>query len=157
VSSRLHQKFVKEKEIALSISAGPDERRGPSLFWLTVMARPGTDLRELETLIYEEIARVQNETIADWELDKVRMQLRRQRAQQLYSSRARANALGHYTVYYDNPKLINSVWDEYNRIGKADLQRVAASYFKETHRTVVTTMPKSKSAQAGRAAPVDSR
>lgn len=157
VSSRLHQKFVKEKEMALSISAGPDERRGPSLFWLTVMARPGTDLRELETLIYEEIVRVQNETIADWELGKVRMQLRRQRAQQLYSSRARANALGHYAVYYGDPKLINSVWDEYNRIDKADLQRVAATYFKETHRTVVTTMPKSKSAQAGRAAPVDSR
>jgi zinc protease len=157
VSSRLHQKFVKEKEMALSVSAGPDERRGPSLFWLTVMARPGTALRELETLIYEEIAQLQNETIADWELDKVRMQLRRQRAQQLYSSRARANALGHYAVYYNDPKLINSVWDEYNRVGKADLQRVAMSYFKESQRTVVTTMPKSKTAQAEPAGSADSR
>jgi zinc protease len=157
VSSRLHQKFVKEKEAALSISAGPDERRGPSLFWVTVMARPGTDLRELETSIYEEIARVQHETIGDWELDKVRMQLRRQRAQQLYSSRARANALGHYAVYYKDPKLINSVWDEYNRVGKADLQRVASRHFNESQRTVVTTMPKPKTAQAGPAGSAASR
>jgi zinc protease len=148
VSSRLHQKFVKEKEIALSISAGPDERRGPSLFWVTVMARPGTDLRELETLIYQEIALVQKEAIPDWELDKVQMQFRRQRAQLLYSSRARANALGHYAVYYNNPNLINSVWDEYSRVSKADLQRVAGSYFNESNRTAVTTLPRSKRAQA---------
>jgi zinc protease len=144
----LHQKFVKEKEIALSISAGPDERRGPSLFWVTVMARPGTDLRELETLIYQEIALVQKEAIPDWELDKVQMQFRRQRAQLLYSSRARANALGHYAVYYNNPNLINSVWDEYSRVSKADLQRVAGSYFNESNRTAVTTLPRSKRAQA---------
>ena len=157
VSSRLHQKFVKEKELALSVAAGPDERRGPSLFWLTVMARPGTDLQELEGLIYEEIAQLQNQPIDDWELDKVQMQLRRQRAQQLYSSRARANSLGHYAVYYNDPKLINTVWDEYNRVSKADLQRVARSYFKDSNRTVVTTLPKSKTAQAGPMEPADSR
>ena len=145
-SSRLHQKLVKEKEIAQSVSAGPDERRGPSLFWFSLGARPGSDLAVLERLVYDEIERLQHELIADWELDKVRMQLRREQAQQLYSTRQRANSLGHYTVYYDNPNLINTVWQKYQNVEKGDLQRVAKKYFNEGNRTVVITMPKPKAA-----------
>ncbi|MBI3064945.1 MAG: insulinase family protein [Deltaproteobacteria bacterium] len=142
VSSRLYQKLIKEKELALSVSAGPDERRGPSLFWFTINARPGTDLAALEKLLYEEIARLQDEPVADSELDKVGMQLKRRRAQQLYSSRARANTLGHYAVYYDDPQLINSVWRKYEQVTKADLQRAARVYFTDSNRTVITTLPK---------------
>ena len=145
-SSRLHQKLVKEKEIAQSVSAGPDERRGPSLFWFSLGARPGSDLAVLERLVYDEIERLQHELIADWELDKVRMQLRREQAQQLYSTRHRANSLGHYTVYYDNPNLINTVWQKYRNVEKGDLQRVAKKYFYEGNRTVIITMPKPKAA-----------
>jgi zinc protease len=147
VSSRLYQKLVKEKELALGVSAGPDERRGPSLFWFTINARPGTDLAALEKLVGEEIAHLQNEAVADSEFDKVRMQLKRQRAQQLYSSRSRANTLGHYAVYYNDPQLINSVWRKYEQVTKADLQRAARAYFADSNRTVVTTLPK---AEAGR-------
>jgi predicted Zn-dependent peptidase len=143
-SSRLHQKLVKEKEIAQSVSAGPDERRGPSLFWFSISARPGTDLVALEKLVYEEVDRLRGELIADWEHDKVRMQLRRERAQQLYSTRRRANSLGHFAVYYDDPGLINTVWQKYQMVEKADLQRVVKTYLNPTNRTVVLTMPKSK-------------
>jgi len=152
-SSRLHQKLVKEKEIAQSVSAGPDERRGPSLFWFSLGARPGSDLAVLERLVYDEIERLQHELIADWELDKVRMQLRREQAQQLYSTRRRANSLGHYAVYYDNPNLINTVWQKYQNVEKGDLQRVAKKYFNEGNRTVIITMPKPKAA----ASPADNR
>ncbi|HKY08794.1 MAG TPA: pitrilysin family protein, partial [Candidatus Binatia bacterium] len=143
VSSRLYQKLVKDKEIALSVYADANEQRGSSLFWFSLMARPDTDLAELERLLYEEIARLKNEPIADSEMKKVQMQLRRQRAQRLYSSRSRANSLGHFAVYYNDPELINSVWRKYETISKQDLQRVARTYFNESNRTVVTTMPKS--------------
>ena len=142
ISSRLYQKLVKEKEIALSVYADANEQRGPSLFWFSVMARPNTDLSELEKLIYEEITRLQNELVSQEEVEKVQMQLRRQRATQLYSTRSRANALGHFAVYYHQPELINTVWDKYDQVTQTDLQRVARSYFKETSRTVVTTLPK---------------
>jgi len=143
VSSRLYQKFVKEKEIALSVYADASEQRGPALFWYSLMARPNTHLGELEKLLYEEIARLQNEPIAEWELKKVQMQLRRQRAQRLYSTRSRANSLGHFAVYYNDPELINSIWRQYDKVTRADVQRVARVYFKDSSRTVVTTLPKS--------------
>lgn len=151
VSSRLYQKLVKDKEVALSVYADAHEQRGPALFWFSIMARPNTDLGALEKMLDEEIARLQNETVADSELKKVGMQLRRQRAQQLYSSRSRANALGHFSVYYNDPSLINGIWRKYEAVTQTDLQRVARRYFSEGNRTVVTTLPKSaaKSAAQG--------
>jgi len=153
VSSRLYQKFVKEKEMALSVYADANEQRGPSLFWFSIMARPTTDLGELEKLLYEEIARLQNEAVADGELKKVHMQLRRQRAQQLYSSRSRANSLGHFAVYYNDAQLINTIWRKYESVTRADLQRVARAYFTETNRTIVTTLPKAAATQGKPSAP----
>ncbi len=155
LSSRLYQKFVKETELALSISAGPDERRGPSLFWVSTMVRPGVDLAALEQLIYKELERIKTEPIAEWELDKFRMQLRRQRAQSFYSTRTRANALGYYAVYYNEPALINSVEKKLLRVNRDDLQRVARAYLFENNRSVVTTVPKQKTAVSLPSAPKD--
>lgn len=142
VSSRLYQRFVKDRELALSVYADASERRGTSLFWFSVMARPSTDSGELERLLDEEIERLREKPVAGWELTKVQMQLRRQRSQQLYSTRSRANALGHFAVYYDDPHLINTIWSKYERVTIADLQRVARQYLTRSRRTVVVTVPK---------------
>ena len=152
LSSRLYQKLVKELEMVVRVSAGPDERRGRSLFSVSLVVRPDRNLHEVERLVYEEIESLKNQPVSDWELDKVRMKLRLQQAQNLYSTRARANALGHYAVYYNEPELINTVLDKIAQVNKADLQRVARTYLKADSRTVVTTLPKSKTATA---APAD--
>lgn len=146
LSSRLYQKLVKDREVAVRVSAGPNERRGPSLFWISVSVRPGKDLAEIERLIYEEIERIKAKPVADWELEKVRMQSRRERAESLYRTRSRANALAHYAVYYNDPALINTSEKKLNRVGTADIQRVAQTHLKENNRTVVTTMPKAGTA-----------
>jgi zinc protease len=146
LSSRLYQKLVKELEMVVSVSAGPDERRGTSLFWVSLVVRPDKSLEQVEGLVYEEIERLKKEPPAEWELDKVRMKLRRQQAQDLYSTRSRANILGHHAVYYNNPDLINSAVDKIAEVTKADLQRVADAYLTASNRTVVTTLPKSKAA-----------
>jgi predicted Zn-dependent peptidase len=144
LSSRFYQNLVKGKELALSVSAGPDERRGPSIFWITVMARPGVDLAELEALVYKELERMKTEPATDWEMEKDRLQLRRQHAQGLYSTRGRAIALGRYSVYYGEPELINTVVEKLNQVTKAELQRVALTYLKPSNRTVITTVPAAK-------------
>jgi len=144
LSARLYQSLVKEKELAISVSAGPDERRGPSLYWISVLARPGVNLSELEATVYKNLEEIKTQPVADWELDKVRLQLRRQHAQGLYSTRSRANALGHYAVYYSEPDLINQIEGKMNQVTKTDLQRVALAYLKQNNRTVVTTLPAGK-------------
>ena len=146
LSSRLYQKLVKDMELVVSVSAGPDERRGTSLFWVSLIVRPDKSLQDVERLVDEEIERLKKEPVADWELEKVLIKLRRQQAQDLYRTRSRANALGHYAVYYNQPDLVNTALDKVARVTKADLRRVADTYLKTSNRTVVTTLPKAKAA-----------
>jgi predicted Zn-dependent peptidase len=141
-SSRLYQKLVKEQEIANGVFASAQEKRGPSLFQIAAVSPPGKNLADVEKLIYAELERLKNEPVADWELEKVKMTARRQRAQQLQSTLGRAISLGQYALFYGNANLINEVEDKYNRVTKEDIQRVARTYFKDTSRTVVTTVPK---------------
>jgi zinc protease len=144
-SSRLYQKLIKEKEVAVNISGEAEERRGPSLNTLDILTRPGQEFRGVEKLVYEEVEKIKNEPVADWELDKVRMQLRRQLSQQLQSTLFRAIQLGEYAVFYNDPGLINRLEEKYNNVTKGDIQRVARTYLKDTNRTVITTVPKPRS------------
>ncbi len=148
LSSRLYQKLVKDLELATSVSAGLDERRGASLFRISLVIRPEKNVQEVERLVFEEIERLKKTTVEDWEIAKVQMKLRRQQAQDLYSTRSRANALGHYAVYYGDPNLINTSLEKIGQVTKADLQRVADTYLRVANRTVVTTLPKSKKASS---------
>lgn len=149
-SSRLYQKLVKEKEVAVNVFGGPQERRGPSLFQFVVLARPGKDFAEIEKLVYEEVERVKNEGVAEWELEKIRMQNRRQRAQFVQGTLFRSILMGQWAVYYTDPGLINTLEEKINRVTQADIQRVARTYLKDTNRTVITTVPKPKPAPAGK-------
>jgi zinc protease len=143
LSSRLYRKLIKELEVAVSVSSGPDERRGTSLFWVSVVVRPEKSLSQVETVVYQEIDRLKNEPVADWELDKVRMKLVRQHSESLYSTRSRANTLGHYAVYYNEPRLINTLLDKIAEVKKSDLQRAADTYLRARNRSVITTLPQS--------------
>jgi zinc protease len=144
LSSRLYRKLVKELEMVISVSAGPDERRGTSLFWISLVVKPDKSLQEVEKVVYDEIERLKQEPVADWELEKVQMKLRLQQAQALYSTRSRANSLGHYAVYYNEPELINTALVKITQVTNADLRRVAENFLRAATRTAVTTVPKSK-------------
>ncbi len=141
-SSRLYQKIVKEQQLAVQVGGGAGERRGTSLGTFVAIASPGKDLAAIEKVIYEEIERVKTEPVADWELEKVRMSIRRQRAQSLQSTLSRAIGLGQFAVYYNDPNLVNTFESKIKAVTKEDIMRVAQAYLKDTNRTVVTTLPK---------------
>jgi len=104
--------------------------------------RGGVKAEDVEAAIYEEIARVQKEPIADWELQKAKNAARRNFINGLQSSLARANSIGQYAVYYNEPNLINTRVDKVAAVTKEDVQRVANKYLAPTNRTVVITVPK---------------
>ncbi|HME08195.1 MAG TPA: pitrilysin family protein [Bryobacteraceae bacterium] len=141
-SSRLYQTLVKDKEAAINVFSYVEESRGPSLFILTITARPGKDLGEIEKLVYAEISRLQNEPIADWELEKVRMTSKRRNAQHLEGTQFRAELIGQLAVYYGDPNLINTRFAKLQSVNKDDIQRVARKYLNASQRTVVVTLPK---------------
>ncbi|HXM51554.1 MAG TPA: pitrilysin family protein [Pyrinomonadaceae bacterium] len=141
-SSRLSQKLLREKEMVISINSSAQENRGVGGFFVTGTLRPGVKTEDVEAAVYEEIARLQKEPIADWELQKARNGARRNFINGLQSSLARANSIGQYAVYYGDPNLINTRLDKVSAVTKEDVQRVANKYLVQTNRTVVITVPK---------------
>ena len=147
-SSRLYQKLVKEKEMVTNVGGFLDEKRGLGALFTNATLRPGVKTEDIEATIYAEIDRLKTEPIADWELQKAKNTTRRNLINNLQSSLARANILGLYSVYYNDPGLINNRLDKVAAVTKEDVQRVAKTYLVDTNRTVVITMPKAKAKPA---------
>ena len=147
-SSRLYQKLVREKEMVINVGGFMDEKRGVGAFYTNATLRPNVKTQDVEAAIYEEIERLKTEPIADWELQKAKNTTRRNFINGLQSSLARAVTMGQYTVYYNEPNLINVRLDKVAAVTKEDVQRVANKYLIDTNRTVVITMPKAKAKPA---------
>jgi zinc protease len=150
-SSRLYQKLVKEKQLAMIVNMGFNDSRGPGLIHVIVQPAPGKDMAEIEKVIYEELDAVKKEPPTKEEMAKVLAGNRTQMAQRMQTSMMRAMQLGTDTVWYNDPNLINTRIQKYEAVTPADLVRVANTYFKDTNRTVVTTLPKPKAAAAAQA------
>jgi zinc protease len=147
-SSRLYQKLVKEKNVALQVGGGIDERRGPGMFEATALMKPGEDDAEVEKLIYEEFEIVKKDGVTPAEMEKVRIQDRLGQAESLTNTLNRARTLGRYAVYFHDPNLINTMLSNYAEVTPADIQRVARQYLGPGQRSVVLTNPKAQAPAA---------
>jgi predicted Zn-dependent peptidase len=147
-SSRLYQKLVKEKSVALQVAGGVDLRRGPALFQALALLKPGQDESEVEKLIYEELERVKTDGVTPAEMQKVLIQDRLQQAESMTSTMSRARTMGQYAVFFHDPDLINTILAKYSEITPADIQRVAKKYLVTNERTVVLTNPKAQTTPA---------
>ncbi|HEX8195426.1 MAG TPA: pitrilysin family protein [Pyrinomonadaceae bacterium] len=141
-SSRLYQKLVKEKQLATGVSGYMDERRGPGAFYIQASVAPGKNPADVEAAIYEEIEKIKTEGIADWELSKAKNNTRRGFINGLQSSQNRANQMGIYTVYYNEPNLMNTRLDKVNTVTADQVKQVANKYLLPTNRVVIVTTPK---------------
>jgi predicted Zn-dependent peptidase len=141
-SSRFYRTLVKDKQVVVQEGAGPDERRGPSLFIVDLLVTPGKDPAEVEKLVYEELERVKNEGVTDAELQKIRMEVKRGKVEQLEGTLYRAQALGSNAVYYNDPNVINTGNDKLMSVTKDQIQKAARTYLTEANRTVLITVPK---------------
>jgi predicted Zn-dependent peptidase len=140
-SSRFTQKLVRGKEMVTNANSFSQEMRGVGGFYITATPRNFKN-EEVEAAIYDEIALIQKEPIADWELQKAKAGARRAFINSLQSSLGRANAIGQYATYYNDANLINTRIDKVTAVTKEDVQRVANKYLVSTNRTVVITVPK---------------
>jgi len=145
-SSRLFQTLVKDKQLVTNVFGFADEKRGTGAFYISATLKPNGKPADVETVIYDEIARLQKEGIADWELQKAKNNTRRNFINGMQSSLSRAVQIGTYAVYYNEPSLINTRLEKVSAVTKADVQRVANKYLTPANRTVVITTVKAKPA-----------
>ncbi len=147
-SSRFYQTLVREKQVAVQEGAGPFERRGPSLFIVDLLVVPGKDLKEVEKLVYDELDRVKNQLVTDSELQKIKMEVKRGKVEQLEGTLYRAQALGENAIFYSDPNVINTGNDKLLSVTKEQIQKVARTYLTDANRTVLITVPKARTGGA---------
>jgi zinc protease len=140
-SSRLYQKLVKEQEVCATIGSGSGARMGPGLFQIICTLRPGKTPEQADTLIAEEIARLQAAPVTDQEIKRVRTSARRSAVAMRESVLNRALILAESASNYDDPNRINTNTDKLAAVTPADIQRVAKAYLRKDNRVVMTTVP----------------
>ncbi len=152
-SSRMYQRVVDKDQLALGVSGSASFSFDPTLFTITSQPKVGVSPETVEKAIYEEFDRVKSGGVTDVELEKAKNILKANFYRQMKTINGRANSLGQYEIFFGDYRKLFSAADEFAKVTKDDLRRVAARYFTEKNRTVATLIPqKEQPATAGQAA-----
>src|SRR5262249_22067514 len=147
-SSRLYQKLVKDSQLAISANSFAGVSRGPGAFRISATVAQGKKYEDVEAVIYEEVARLQKEPIADWELDKAKQAARRSAVGSRQSSLGLAINITEGVVAWNDPNYANTRLEKIMAVTKEDVQRVAREYLQQSKRTVGVAIPKATSMAA---------
>ena len=145
-SSRLYHRLVDKDQLAISVNGGFRLSFDPTLFTITVQPKAGVETLAVEKAIYEELEKLKTEPLTDEELQKARNIVLANFYRQMQSINGRANTLGSYEVFMGDYHKLFSAADEYNKVTKDDVRRVAQKYFGEKNRTVATLVPEKNEA-----------
>jgi zinc protease len=140
-TSRLYEALVREQQLAVNVNAFAGASRGPRLLEIEVTPAAGKSIADVEAAVYAEVERLSTVPLADWELEKAQNAAKRQLVNLLDNSLRRAQTLATYALFYGDPGVINSRYEEIAQVTPADVQRLARTYLTASNRTVVVTEP----------------
>nr|WP_086426096.1 pitrilysin family protein [Nitrospira cf. moscoviensis SBR1015] len=145
LTSRLHQKLVREKRLAVSVGSDASHPgvRAPNLFVITATPLAPHTTAEVEAAIYEEVERLKQEPVSAQELEKVLNNLDADLVRGLRSNSGLASQLALYQAVAGDWRYILTSRDNVSKVTAADVQRVAAQYFTRSNRTVALLVKKS--------------
>jgi predicted Zn-dependent peptidase len=145
LTSRLHQKLVREKRLAVSVGSDASHPgvRAPNLFVLTATPLAPHTTAEVEAAIYEEVERLKQEPVSAQELEKVLNNLDADLVRGLRSNSGLASQLALYQAVAGDWRYILTSRDNVGKVTAADVRRVAAQYFTRSNRTVAVLVKKS--------------
>ena len=140
-SSRIYQKLVYEKQIAVSAFGGANLIENPNLFYAVAIVQPGREPQEAIELLTGELERLKNEPISERDLQRTKNQFARDYILGRESNQQKALQLSHAAVLHGDIATADGEFEIFQNIKAADVQRVARTYFTPENRTVLTLMP----------------
>lgn len=135
-TSRLNKSLVKEKKIAVSVSAWNGWHKYPGLFTFSAMPATGHTGEECEHAIYAEIEKLKTELVSPEELKKAKTSVRAGLIRELDSNFALAMELAFYDVMTGDWHNLFRELDKIERVTAEDIQRVAKECFTSKNRSV---------------------
>jgi len=140
-TSRIYQALVYEKRLAVAAFGGANLIEDPNLFYAVAIVQPGHTTEEAITALIAELDRLKNEPITDRELQRTKNQFARDYILGRETNQLKAGQLAHAVVIHRDITTADGEFDIFLNISKADVQRVARTYFTEENRLVITLMP----------------
>jgi len=140
-SSRMYQRLVDKDQIALDVSAFTEPAFDPTIIEVLAQPKQGVDPQACEKAIYEEFERAKTGEISDTELEKAKNIRLVEFYRQMRTINGRANTIGTYELFFGDYKRLFDAAKNYSAVAKADVQRVAKTYFGVNSRTVATLIP----------------
>jgi len=135
-SSRLHQKFVEDEQIALAVGAFQMEGFDPGLVYFYLTLPPGADVAAVEKRLLDELRNVANEGITPAELEKARNIMLADYWRGLATIDGKASALGNAEVFLGDYQRAFSLPNEITAITAEQIQGAAADVFNRRRMTV---------------------
>jgi zinc protease len=143
-TSRIYQKLVYEKQLAVAAFGSANLIEDPNLFYAVAIVQPGKSPQEVTEALITELDRLRSEPITDHELQRTKNQFARDYILGRESNQQKAQTLAHALVIHNDIKTADGEFDIFQNITIADVQRVARTYFTPENRLVLTLMPSGK-------------
>lgn len=147
-SSRMYQRLVDKDQIALDVSAYTEPAFDPTIVEVVAQPKQGVYPQACEKAIYEEFERTKTGEISDTELEKAKNIRLVEFYRQMRTINGRANTIGTYEVFFGDYQKLFDAAKNYSAVTKADVQRVAKTYFGASSRTVATLIPNNSEEKA---------
>jgi zinc protease len=140
-SSRIYQKLVYEKQIAVAAFGQANLIEDPNLFYCTAILGPGHTPGEAAAALIAELDRLRDEPVTEHELQRTKNQFARDYILGRETNQGKALQLGHAVVIHNDITTADGEFDIFQNMTAADVQRVARTYFTPENRTVLTVLP----------------
>jgi zinc protease len=146
-NSRLYKRLVYDMQIAQSVSASQASRALSSNFMIVATPRPGHTVEELQKVIDEEIAKLQNEPPSEHELDRSINQWEASFYNRMESAGGfggKGDQLNAYYTSTGDPDWFNEDLARYRALSVSDVQAAAAEFLLKDRRVELIVMPEPK-------------
>jgi zinc protease len=147
-ASRLHQKLVRELELATEVRAFVGPFRDPGLFEVFASAREGQNAEKLLAVIDAEFEKIQHEPITPEEIARASARLELGLLAGLETVDGKASTLGFYETVLGRPGAAFERLETTRRVTASDLVRVARRYLLPRYRSVIVVRPDSSASSA---------
>jgi zinc protease len=148
-NSELYRKLVLQEQKVDLLGPSFGDRMDPELFTVLARVKNPADVEYVREQILQTFQRYTRETIPQAMLDATRSRQRYSVALGLNSSNAIASGLAPYLSLGRTPETVNRVFALYDSLTPEQIRDIAARYFVDNNRTIVTLATPAAATQGG--------
>jgi zinc protease len=138
-SSRLYRALI-DKKLAAHVNSALLPTQDPYLYKLTLTLPDTFQFQPAEEVIHDELEKLKNYGITDYELDKTKNQLLARTFLDQDTTAKLAHQLGYFESIASH-QFLGSLEDKIGHVSQDDLRRVAIKYFSDRARTIGLFVP----------------